>query len=246
MSSPTPSTPSNTAGFRPTRWTRVLAARGQSPEGREALSELCAAYYAPVIAFLRREGRDEDAAREMAHEFFTQLLSGSPLDGADPRRGRFRSYLLGALKHFLANRRMHNSRVKRGAAVVHESTDCLGVTASGLVVADPTVVPPELLFDRAWALRVLDRAFEAMLADNVDPAARREFELLKPWLTGQPADQTQADAARALGLNEGAVRVRIHRLRRRFRDLVKSEIAQTVRDPAEVGDELRHLIAVLT
>jgi hypothetical protein len=102
------------------------------------------------------------------------------------------------------------------------------------------------IVDRAWALRLLDRAFEAMLADNVDPAARREFELLKPWLTGQPADHTQADAARALCLNEGALRVRIHRLRRRFRDLVKAEIAQTVRDPAEVGDELRHLIAVLT
>jgi DNA-directed RNA polymerase specialized sigma24 family protein len=246
MPSPTPNTLPHTAGFRPTRWTRVLAARGQSPEGREALSELCAAYYAPVITFLRREGRDEDASRELAHEFFARILSGSSLDGADPRRGRFRSYLLGALKHFLANRRVHGSRVKRGATLVHESADCTGVTASELVVADPTVVPAELLFDRAWALRVLDRAFEAMLPDNVDPVTRREFELLKPWLTGQPADHTQVDAARALGLNEGAARVRIHRLRRRFRDLVKAEIAQTVRDPAEVGDELRHLIAVLT
>jgi tRNA A-37 threonylcarbamoyl transferase component Bud32 len=114
MPSSTPNTPPNTAGFRPTRWTRVLAARGQSLEGREALSELCAAYYAPVIKFLRREGRDEDAARELAHEFFARILSGSSLDGVDPRRGRFRSYLLGALKHFLANRRMHDSRVKRG------------------------------------------------------------------------------------------------------------------------------------
>jgi DNA-directed RNA polymerase specialized sigma24 family protein len=246
MASSTSNTTSSTASFRPTRWTRVLAARGQSPEAREALSELCAAYYTPVVAFLRREGRAEDAARELAHEFFARILAGSSLDGADPRRGRFRSYVLGALKHFLANRRVHASRAKRGADVVHEPMDFLNDPPSSRPVADPTVVPPELLFDRAWALRVLERAFETMLADASDPAARREFEALKPWLTGQPEDRTQADTARELGMNEGAVRVSIHRLRRRFRGLVKAEIAQTVHDPADVGDELRHLIAVLS
>jgi RNA polymerase sigma factor (sigma-70 family) len=232
--------------FISTRWTRVLAAQGRSVEARQALSDLCAAYYAPVIAFLRREGRDEETARELAHEFFERLLAGTAIEGADPRRGRFRSYLVGALKHFLVNRRVRVAREKRGGGTVHEPVSGLDETSHGLSVPDPSTTPPELTFDRAWALSVIERAFTAILRELEDDTAQREFEALKPWLIGQPSDRTQADAARELGLNEGAVRVRIHRLRRRFRDRVKAEIAQTVRDPADVGDELRHLIAVLS
>jgi RNA polymerase sigma-70 factor (ECF subfamily) len=129
---------------------------------------------------------------------------------------------------------------------MHKPIAGLDEFSEALSVPDPTTAPPELLFDRMWALRIIDRAFAAILDEATDPADRREFEILKPWLTGQSSDVTQGDAARQLGLNEGAVRVRIHRLRRRFRDLVKAEITQTVQDPADVGDELRHLIAVLS
>jgi RNA polymerase sigma factor (sigma-70 family) len=246
MTAPTPGAIPHSDDFIPTRWTRVLAARGQSPAARQALSELCAAYYAPVIVFLRREGREEDAARELAHEFFERVLSGPSFEGADPRRGRFRSYVLGALRHFLANRRVHGSRGKRGGGAVHEPIASIDDSPPGVTLPDPSVSAPELLFDRAWALRVLERAFEAMRDEAGDASSRREFELVKPWLTGQPVDRTQADVARELNRSEGAVRVSIHRLRRRFRDLVKTEIAQTVQEPGEVGDELRHLIAVLS
>ncbi|MBX3746409.1 MAG: sigma-70 family RNA polymerase sigma factor [Verrucomicrobiae bacterium] len=234
--------------FHPTRWTRVLAARGDSPGAREALGELCAAYYEPVVAFLRREGRDEDAARDLAHAFFERVLEGAAFDGADPRRGRFRSYLLGALKHFLANQRVHELRSKRGSGTAPESLDECSDGASGNAgfLADPSSATHETLFDREWALRLLDRAFDTLLRESPDPEARKEFETLKPWLTGAPADGSQADAARVLGLNDGAVRVRIHRLRRRFRTLVKAEIAQTVANPADAADELHHLIAVLS
>jgi len=244
MSVPTSLTPRGSDDFAPTRWTRVLAAQGRSSEAQQALSELCAAYYAPVVAFLRREGRDADTARELAHEFFAGLLEGSSIQRADPRRGRFRSYLVGALKHFLANRKVHAARVKRGGAAWHEPLAERDESSESLSVPDPATTPTELLFDRAWALSLIDRAFAAMLAETTDPVDLREFEILKPWLTGQSSEQTQAEAARQLGLSDGAMRVRIHRLRRRFRDLVKAEIAQTVQDPAEVGDELRHLIAV--
>lgn len=147
---------------------------------------------------------------------------------------------------FLANRKVHVAREKRGGAAMHKPIAVVDEFSEALSVPDPTTAPPELLFDREWALRVIDRAIMAILDEARDPADRREFEILKPWLTGQSSDLIQGDAARQLGLNEGAVRVRIHRLRRRFRDRVKAEIAQTVQDPADVGDELRHLIAVLS
>jgi RNA polymerase sigma factor (sigma-70 family) len=231
--------------FATTRWTHVLAARGSSPEARQALSDLCAAYYAPVVAFLRREGRDEDAARELAHEFFARVLERPSFDGADPQRGRFRSYLLGALKHFLANRRVHDLREKRGAGAAHEPLVRESDTSTGPAIADASTPTPDTVFDREWALSVLERAFAVLSREAEQAGALREFEALKPWLTGESAGRPQADAAQELGLSEGAVRVAIHRLRRRFREVVKAEIAQTVKEPGEVAEELRHLIEVL-
>jgi RNA polymerase sigma factor (sigma-70 family) len=231
--------------FATTRWTQVLVSRGHSAEGRQALSDLCAAYYGPVVAFLRREGRDEDAARELAHEFFAGVLERQSLDGADPERGRFRSYLLGALKHFLANRRVHELREKRGGRIVHEPLAVGTDTSPGLAIPDTSTPSLDTVFDREWALSILERAFDVMKRECEQSGATREFETLKPWLTGESASRPQADAARELGMNEGAVRVAIHRLRRRFRELVKAEIAQTVNEPGDVAEEMRHLIAAL-
>ena len=232
--------------FVTTRWTEVLAAHGDSASARQALSDLCAAYYAPVVAFLRSERRDEDAARELAHEFFARVLERRSLGGADPERGRFRSYLLGALKHFLANRRIHESREKRGGQFIHEPLASDTDTSIGPVVADPSLPSPDTLFDREWALSILERALAVMRNEATENDALREFEMLKPWLTGETVARSQADAAHELEMSEGAVRVAIHRLRRRFRELVKSEIAQTVNDPAEVAEEMRHLIEALS
>jgi RNA polymerase sigma-70 factor (ECF subfamily) len=224
----------------------VLASQGHSEQARQALSDLCAAYYVPVVAFLRSEGRVEDTARELAHEFFARVLERQSLGGADPERGRFRSYLLGALKHFLANRRAHESRAKRGGADTPESLTAETDSSPGLAVADTNVLSPDRLFDREWALSIIERSLSAMRQEATQNGALREFEALKPWLPGENASRSQADAARNLSMNEGAVRVAIHRLRRRFRELVEAEVAQTLNDPADVAGEMRYLIEALS
>ncbi len=222
-----------TAAFQETRWTLVLRARGEGAEARAALSDLCAAYYAPVVAFLRREGRDEDAAREMAHALFAGLLAGG-VGAPERERGRFRSYLLGALKHFLSKYRAAAIAEKRGAGAEHIAltTD----TAAGLSL--PAAPDDALAFDREWAFTLIARALAALEAEK--PA---HFPALKPWLDGG-ADCSQAEAARALGMSETAVKVAIHRLRTRFREIIRAEVAATVSDPGDAADELRHLIAI--
>jgi len=236
-----------TAPFAPTRWTLVLRARGESAEGKAALSELCEAYYLPVLRFLRREGREEDAARDVTHDFFARVLAGGGFDGANPERGRFRSYLLGALRHFLADRHDHAGRLKRGNGVVPDSLDApVGTdTSPGFQVADPAATARDALFDREWALTVMHRALATLQKEFADDGKQEEFETLKPWLMGDTATGLQADAARRLALTEGAVKVTIHRLRKRFRAVVRAEISQTLRDPALVDEELRHLIEAL-
>jgi len=236
----------HTESFAPTRWTLVLRARGESEEGRAALSELCEAYYQPILRFLRREGRDEDAARELAHDFFQRVLASHGFDGADPERGRFRSYLLGALKHFLADRRAHANRLKRGGGMTPESLDApVGTdTSPGLEVAAP-IADSDACFDREWALIIMDRALAVLQQEFAASGKPDQFDVLKTWLMGDTTAHSQADAASRLGLSEGAVKVMIHRLRKRFREAVRSEIAQTLRDPQLVDEELRHLVEVL-
>jgi RNA polymerase sigma factor (sigma-70 family) len=232
--------------FLTTHWSRVLAAKGDTPESRQALSELCAAYYSPVVAFMSRSTCNEEQARDLAHEFFAKVLGRQGLDGADPQRGRFRTYLLGAVKHFLANERAAASCEKRGAKAVHESIAPGTDTSPGRDIPDPGALPPDELFDREWALNVLARALAVLEQDAASTGTGSQFQALKPWLTGDRPDLTQAEAARMLGITEGAVRVAIYRLRKRFRELVKSEISQTVDRMTTVDEELRHLIEVLS
>ena len=231
--------------FVTTRWTLVRNARGASPEAHQALSDLCSTYYAPVIAFLRREGRTEDVARELAHEFFAKVLADDSLAEVDRGRGRFRSYLLGAVKHFLANRRRDAAREKRGGEVEHlviaEGTD----TSPGVEVADATAFPPDAVFDREWALALVERSLTALQQECEASGHAGQFVTLKPWLTPAGPPISQSDAAASLGLSEGALKVAIHRLRHRFRELVRSEVAQTVYDQAELDDEMKHLVNAL-
>jgi RNA polymerase sigma factor (sigma-70 family) len=237
--------PSNDA-FVATRWTLVRRANGGTEEARAALSELCDAYYRPVYRFLCREGRDEESARDLAQEFFMRLLQRGDVGGADRERGRFRSYLLGAVKHFLADQRKHARRVKRGAGAVHASLDA-GETedAPAMEVTDPGGPVMEIGFDREGALTVMERTLKAVEAEFSASAKGAQFEQLKPWLAGDASVLSQAEAARRLGMNEGAVKVAIHRLRKRFRELLRSEIAQTLADGGSIDDELRYLIEVL-
>ena len=150
-----------TGNFAATRWTLVARASGEDSAAQAALSELCAAYYSPVNAFLRAEGRTEDAARELAHEFFARVLAGGALGGADAARGRFRSYLLGALKHFLADHRAHANREKRGSGIVPETLDTS--TSAGQPL--PVTRDDERIFDRQWALTLIARALEIVGAE---------------------------------------------------------------------------------
>ena len=231
--------------FHTTRWTLVRHATGHSAEGRQALSDLCAAYYKPVVAFMRREGFEEDAARDLAHDFFRQLLERPSLQGANRAEGRFRNYLLGAIKHFLAHERERGNRLKRGGGTIALPLDAGTDTSPGVVLADHNELSPDKFFDRQWALAVLERAFAALETEREAAGKDAEFARLKPWLTGDAVYGDQVEAARGLGLSEGALKVTVHRLRRRFRELLKAEIAQTLDMPEAVEEEMRHLFSAL-
>ena len=245
-SSNSTSTRAGNAAFVTTQWTRVLASRGDSPDAAAALGDLCAAYYAPVLAFIRHDGRDADAARDLTQEFFAGLLSRRGLDSVEPGRGRFRSFLLGAVKHFLADQRDRARAAKRGGGVNPLPLQAGNDTSSELQIPDPAAAPPDTLFDRQWALTVVERSANALAAEFKAAGKSDQFEILKPWLLGDIDGSAQAETARRVNMTEGALRVAIHRLRRRYRELVKSEIAQTVGENVCVQDELRYLLEVLS
>ncbi len=224
--------------FLPTRWTLVLRARGEGETARAALSDLCAAYYEPVVGFLRRDGRSEDEAREVAHAFFERLLAGG-LGAPDPGRGRFRSYLLGALKHFLSKHRASALAAKRGGGEEHVSWAEEGDSQPGMPF--PGGCDDTLHFDREWALAIIGRALDTLEREHAGKP--HLFEARKPWLDGS-ASRPQAEAATALGMSGTAVKVAIHRLRARFGELIRAEVAATVDSHDDVAEELRHLIVV--
>ena len=223
-----------------------MQARGDSPEAKAALSDLCAAYYAPVFAFIRREGREEDPARELTQEFFARLLAGQGLDTVESGRGHFRSFLLGAVKHFLADMQDHANASKRGSGRTPLPLDQGTDTSPGFEIPDPRAAFPDREFDREWALTLLDRALATLAQEHLASGDAAKFDALKPWLTGDTDNLSQADVARGLAMNEGAVKVAIHRLRRRFREAIKTEIARTVSDRGRVDEELRHLLEAMS
>jgi RNA polymerase sigma factor (sigma-70 family) len=224
----------------------VLRARGESPEAQVALSTLCEAYWQPVFRFLRREGRNDDTARELTQEFFARLLARRGLDTVEPGHGRFRSFLLGAVKHFLADLRDRMNAAKRGGGATPMPLEPDTDTSTDLSIPDAAAQVPDTFFDREWALALVGRALGALAAESARDGKQAQFEALKPWLLGEVAGLSQADCARQLSLSEGAVKVAIHRLRKRFRDLVRTEIQQTVGDATQVAEEMRYLVDVLS
>ncbi len=232
--------------FLTTRWTQVLAAQGASTQAGTALADLCAAYYAPVQSYIARTACDLGDPRDLTQEFFARLLAGRAIAGAGREKGRFRAYLLGAVKHHLADTRDRLGAARRGGRHEHVPLVSGTDTSPGHECTVPDPQTPEAFFDRQWGLAVLDLALAALAADHARQGKAEQFQLLKPWLTGDAAASSQAEAAARLGLSEGAVKVAIHRLRQRFRDLVKKEIAQTVSTDEEARDELRYLIEVVS
>lgn len=236
-----------TGGFVPTRWTLVLRAQGGTPESRAALSDLCAAYYEPVRRFLLREGRDEDGARELTQEFFAGVLVRGGLGIADPGKGRFRTYLLGAVKHFLLDQRKHAARAKRGGGAVPESLDAVGEDGEEptLQVADTAAGMGDEWFDRDWAVALMARALDRLAGEFAADGKADVYAALEPWLVGDAGGSTQLEVATRLGMSESAVKVAVHRLRKRFREILKAEISQTLPEGGDADAELGYLAEVL-
>jgi DNA-directed RNA polymerase specialized sigma24 family protein len=231
--------------FPTTHWSRVVAAAdADRPEAREALAELCAAYWFPVYALIRRKGHDPDAALDLAQDYFARLLEKPVLAAADRRKGRFRAFLLTDCVHFLANARDRAARLKRGGGQTLVPID--SNAAEGRYGAEPAHdLTAERLFERTWALTLLATVFEALRREFESEGKGAAFEELKVVLEGGPDSVGYAEIAARLGTSEGAVKVAVHRLRKRYKALLRERIAATVDDPDEVDDEIRALFDAL-
>ena len=233
------------ARFQTTHWSLVLAARtGESSESREALEKLCEAYWFPLYAFVRRQGFEAEDARDLTQAYFTRLIEKRDLEDVKPELGRFRSFLLVSVKHFLANELDRERARKRAPAATLESLDALD--AESRYAREPVdALTPESVFHRKWADTVLDRTFTRLEREwaGEDRAAR--YGLLRRHLAGEEPAPPYRQLAAALGTTEGAVKMTVHRLRKRFGELLREEIATTVRDPEEIDDEIRHLLGTL-
>jgi RNA polymerase sigma-70 factor (ECF subfamily) len=230
--------------FETTRWSLVLAAGGNdSQAAREALASLCETYWYPLYAYLRRRGLDPEDARDLTQGFLTSLIDRQDFEGLRQDRGRVRAFLLAALKHYLANWSARERMQKRGGGWRIVPLE----NAEGQYVAEPADrATPDTLFERRWALTVVDRLLADLRAHWTALGRTAEFDELKACLLGQaPAGGYAAVAAR-LGLSEGAVKAAVHRLRRRFQSLLRQRVAETVADGRDVDDEIRHLIQALS
>lgn len=221
------------APFHPTSWTLVRQSGQDSEAGRAALSELCANYYHPVHHFIHTRRPHE--SRDLTHAFFEELLTRENIGSPDPSRGRFRTYLLGAVKHFLSRQADRSAAAKRGGDQPHIAVDD----------TIPSSPDDTTGFDRDWAFTLIRRAHDNLEAEMNSTGKSDQFNTLRPWLDGGPQASAEA-AASTLGLTPNALRVAIHRLRQRFRHLVRAEIESTTDSPAEAEAEFRHLLEILT
>jgi len=229
--------------FEATRWSIVVAAGGtDSDRARKALEHLCAAYWYPLYAFVRRQGRSPHDAQDLTQAFFARLLARNFLGGADPGKGRFRSFLLGALKHFLSDEWDRARAQKRGGGVQFIALDA-GAAETRYRMEPADESSAESIYDRRWAFALLDQVLRRIREEFTRDGKEHVFDELKSALTG--AKIAYAGIAAKLNLGEGAVRTAVHRLRTRYRDLLRAEIAGTVASPAEVDAEMQHLFAAL-
>jgi RNA polymerase sigma-70 factor (ECF subfamily) len=245
MVSQPPSDGPSPAHFPTTRWSLVLLAGDPAaPLARESLAELCGAYWYPLYAYIRRRGHGPEQARDLTQDFFARALEKGLLAEADPSRGRFRSFLRTVCAHFLANRYDRDQARKRGGGMTILPID--PVDAEGryaLELADG--LTPERIFDRTWALTLLGQVLDRLGREYDEAGKAATFEALRGVLAGDPNTPSYAAVAARLGTSEGAARVAAHRLRRRYGELLRQEIAATLADPAEVDDEIRDLFAAL-
>ena len=231
--------------FPTTHWSIVLEVGQQdSSRSAEALTQLCRTYWYPLYAYVRRKGYPAHDAQDLTQEFFARLLARNYLTAADRNRGKFRSFLLGSLEHFLAREWTRAHAEKRGGTQPPFSFD--DAHAEGRYFKEPAnELTPERLFDRRWATTVLETALDGLRQEYLGRGQGELFGKLEGLLTGDDSAGSYAVIGAGLGLSEGAIKVAVHRLRKRYGELIRAEIGQTVAVPADVDEELRYLFAVL-
>jgi RNA polymerase sigma-70 factor (ECF subfamily) len=232
------------AAFTTTHWSVVLEAQGESPTARNALESLCRTYWRPIYSFVRREGTGTEEAKDLTQGFFAVILQRKDFQSVRQEKGRLRSFLLASLKHFMANERRDAATIKRGGGRTLIPLD--GITSDDSSEFDRSdALSADLLYDRRWAFTVLDRVFARLREESQRSANPALLERLTTLLSDEPDRPSQAEIAREFGMTENAVKQAFHRLRQRYRQLLREEVAHTVATPAEIEDELRHLIAAL-
>jgi RNA polymerase sigma-70 factor (ECF subfamily) len=232
--------------FATTHWTVVLAAGKRStPQSDRALEELCRTYWFPLYAYVRRHGHTKEDAEDLTQAFFARFLGKNDLAGLNAERGRFRAFLLASLKHFLINEWDKARRQKRGGGVTPLSLDWHTADTQFQIAA--TAEPsPDKAFDREWAVALLAKVIERLRTECEADGREKQFEQLKIFLTAGKGALSHAAAAKTLGMDEGAARVAVYRLRKRYRQLLRDEIAQTLADAADVDEEMRALFGAFS
>lgn len=231
--------------FATTKWSLIRAAGQRSKaEAAAALNSLCSKYWFPLYAFVRRQGYREAEAQDLTQAFFVSLLERQDLQSVDPAKGRFRSFLLASMKHFLVNDWHRQRAQKRGGARASLSLDFTSAE-NRLELASADHATPQMLFERQWALTLLDRVREILRSEFTQAGSAEHFDELEAYLTMSPGRLTYSEAASRLGMSEAAMKMAVHRLRRRFRDCLRREIAQTVCSSEEIDDEICTLRSAL-
>ncbi len=237
---------SSAARFDTTRWSIVVAAgRDETSHSREALESLCQNYWRPIYAYLRRHGYGVHDAQDLTQGFFARFLEKNYLKAVSPEKGRFRYYLLGALKHYLSNERDRAQAKKRGGGRAFVPLDDSGAE-SHYRIEPRDELTPEKIFDRSWALTLLDQVLSRVEGEFVSADKQVLFDRLKVCLTGGESTVPYKQTAAELNISEGAVKVTVHRMRRRYREILNEEVAQTVGSPEDTQDEIRYLLAAFS
>ena len=237
--------PQQRPAFVTTHWSVVLTASGSdTTRAQNAMATLCQAYWYPLYAYVRRKGHSPEDAQDLTQEFFARLLASGAVDRADPQKGRFRSFLLGAMNHFLADEWDYARAQKRGGGVSPLPLQFdTAETRYGQEPAEPNT--PQRIFERRWGLTLLEKVLTQLRADYEREGKAEQFTLLSPCLLGERTAQPYVELAKTLNVAEGTVKASVHRLRQRYRELLREEIAQTVASPDEIDDELRYLLTVV-
>jgi RNA polymerase sigma factor (sigma-70 family) len=232
------------AAFTTTHWSVVLEAQGESPAAHEALEKLCQTYWRPIYAFLRRQGVSPEEAEDITQGFFAQLLERRKFSAVRKEKGRLRSYLLGALKYFLADEHRRAMAIKRGEGQRLIPLEDLR-TDERIDVEPADSMTAEMIYERRWALTVLEQVLDRLKNEYRTAGNAALFDSLKQLLPDEPGSPSQAEIAAQLGMTENALRQAFYRFRQRYQSLLREEIAHTVATPGDIEDELRHLIAVI-